>query len=192
MDFSWLLPTGALPRFSLRLTNQQADNCQRPAAPQRPAIGTSAQQLAEGFHHVTDPNQATELLLPHKQQWGGFLVMNRTFYQLTPALCVAWAEEGKVYHHKASGSVLVLGARFLADQALHIACMVGDHARCLAFAEQSARLHGVPKLQCMFPPGFTALQDALLQRGYQLEPSDFIVMEGAVENAAAAVQETQS
>lgn len=130
-----------------------------------------------GFTLVTDADRACELLLPCKQAWNGFLVMNRTFYELTPALCRKWAEEGKVYHEAATGSVIVLGARFQADLGLHIACLEGDLQRCLAFAAIAAQSCAAPKLFCLFPPSIEEIEQALLQSGCKLDSSDYIVME---------------
>ena len=130
-----------------------------------------------GFIQVTDPVRATELLMLFEEQWTGFLVMNRTFYALSPALCTAWASEGKVYYDANSDSVIVLGARFQADLALNIACLGGDVEKCLAFAEQQARELAVPRVQCMFPPTAAVIEQAMLSHGYQVELSDCIVME---------------
>ncbi len=157
-------------------------------------MGSSVQRSPEevnlGFQQISDPGQASGLLMPLRQHWGRFLVMNRTFYELTPTLCTSWAEEGKVYYQPSSGSVLVLGARFLADQSLHIACMAGEYGNCLAFAAQQAKRRGALKLMCMFSPQAIGLQDALLHCDYQLDPTDYIVMEGTTENASSLVQET--
>jgi hypothetical protein len=125
---------------------------------------------------VTDPNQAARLLMSLRESSAGFVIMNRTFYALTEQLCAAWADEGKIYHDAETGSVLALGARFQADIALHIACMAGDLDRCLMFAEQQARLLGVPKLQSMLPPGHH-FESKLPQQGFQADASDCIVME---------------
>lgn len=132
---------------------------------------------AGGFLPVTDPSRAKELLLPFALEWTGFLVMNRTFYAVTPALGAAWAAEGKVYHDPATDSVLVLGARFQADLALHISCMRGDLTKCLAFAREKARELSVLKLQCLFPAQSTNIEESLVARGYELDPGDYIVME---------------
>ena len=54
---------------------------------------TQMKQGSSGtFRRVTDPERATELLMPHCEAWGGYLVMNRTFYTLTQPLCAHLAE----------------------------------------------------------------------------------------------------
>lgn len=137
----------------------------------------NGETLPTGFKQITDAVDATNLLLSLKQQWNGFLVMNRTFYALTPELCAAWTAEGKIYHEPTGNSLLALGARFQADRALQVACLSGDLQRCLAFAAQRARQYSVPKLQCLFPPQATELEQTLVQHKYQLDSSDYIVME---------------
>lgn len=129
------------------------------------------------FEQVTEIAHAQDLVLPLRAEWTGFMVMNRTFNAVSPALCTSWVNEGKVFYDETSQSVLALGARFQADQALHIACLCGDFVKCLAFAEQAARELLVPKLICLFPPQATALERALLQYGFRIDPSDYIVME---------------
>lgn len=129
------------------------------------------------FEAITDVEKAQALLLSLGQQWDGFMAMNRTFYAVTPALCVAWTKAGQIYHDSESGSLLVLGARFQAERALHIACMSGDLDKCLTFAEQKACELAVPKLICLFPPAATAIRQALLQHGFQPDSANYIVME---------------
>lgn len=132
------------------------------------------------FIHVTDPERASALVMPHKERWTGFMVMNRTFCAITPATCAAMAREGMVYEHLGSGSVIVLGARFMHKQALHIALIAGDEEACLGFARHKAVELSVAKLQCMFPPTVQEIQATLLASGFQLEESDCIVMEACL------------
>lgn len=129
------------------------------------------------FQPVTDPDRATELLMPLKDLWGGFVVMNRTFYELTPALCAAWTREGKVFEDPSSGSFVAAGARFMPNQALYVAAFGGDERTCLAFAEDLARERGVAKVQCMFPPNASHIQETLTGEGFTLDESDYIVMQ---------------
>lgn len=141
----------------------------------------------ESFRAVTDPIRAVELLMPQKDRWGGFVVMNRTFYRLTPALCEAWAREGKVFEEPSSGSLVALGARFMPKQALHLAAFSGDEGLCLEFATNLARVRGTGRVQCMFPPTATDIQDVLARHGFEQDHSDYLVME--VTRAEAARKE---
>lgn len=129
------------------------------------------------FINVTDPAEATRMLMSFKDRTEGFVIMNRTFYALSPALCAAWAEEGKVYADPSTGSLIVLGARFMPEQALHIALYGGDTEACLNFAISRAIDLGVEKLQCMFPPSSIDVQKALTSRGFSQDSYDCIVME---------------
>lgn len=133
--------------------------------------------LKYSFQQVNDCVRAQELIMPLNGVWTGFMVMNRTFYAFSPSLCTSWANEDKVYYDEASQSMLVLGARFQAEQSLHIACLSGNIAKCLAFAEHKAHQLAVPKLVCLFPSQATALAAALLQYGFQPDAADYIVME---------------
>ncbi len=129
------------------------------------------------FEMVRSPQRATELLMPHHQLWTGFVVMNRTFYPLTPDLCVTWAAEGKVYEDQIDGTVIALGARFMPEQALHIAFAHGDMEHWLTFARQRAMELGVRRIQCMYPPSHEAMETFLLGKGFRLDDYDCIVME---------------
>ncbi len=129
------------------------------------------------FERLTEPAEATARLMAHAESWQHFLVMNRTFYRLTPALCAALAAAGQVYSEPASASVIALGARFMPEQVLHIGLWGGDTARCLRFALQQADIRGVPRVSCLFPTAALAIQAPLLAQDFALEASPFIVME---------------
>lgn len=132
---------------------------------------------APAFTPVTDPERTAHLLMPHAARWTGFVVMNRTFYALTPILCADFARAGRVFEERASGSVIVLGARFMPEQALHIGLYAGDTQACLDFAAHLGIERGAGRLSCLFPPAAVDIQAALTERGFRLESSDFIVME---------------
>jgi len=145
-----------------------------------PCRAEKARTPNNGFQPVTDPEKATTLLMPYREKWTGFLVMNRTFYAITPALCAELAHNGQIYQEPTSGSVIAMGARFMPEQALHIGVWGGDVAACLKFAMQEGIERGTGRLSCFFPPSAQNLQRTLLQHGFQLESSDLIVMEGQV------------
>ena len=165
---------GLAERFGFRLTATYR-GAWAPCQPGATRAPTGA------FRRVADPEKATALLMPFRERWTGFLVMNRTFYSLTPALCADLAEKGMVYEDPASGSVITLGARFMPEQALHIGVFGGDAEACLGFAMQKSSGLGVGRLSCLFPPSAADVQDSLTRYGFQLEPSDFIVMEVHIE-----------
>jgi GNAT superfamily N-acetyltransferase len=130
-----------------------------------------------GFRLVSDPERATALLMPFRKKWTGFLVMNRTFFSLTPALCRHLAEKEMVYEDPASGSVVTVGARFLPERALNIGVFGGDVNQCLGFALEQGVERGAARLICDFPPSAVDVQEALVEKGFILTESDFIVME---------------
>jgi GNAT superfamily N-acetyltransferase len=130
-----------------------------------------------GFRLVSDPERATSLLMPFKEKWTGFLVMNRTFFSITPTLCRHLAEKEMVYEDPASGSVVTVGARFLPERALNIGVFGGDMDQCLGFALEQGVERGAARLICDFPPSAVDIQEALVEKGFSLTESDFIVME---------------
>jgi RimJ/RimL family protein N-acetyltransferase len=65
------------------------------------------------FRQVNDSKEATKLLTDQSERWGGFLVINRTFYKLNPAIYKYLTEQGMVYKETATGSTITLGSRFM-------------------------------------------------------------------------------
>ena len=130
-----------------------------------------------GFRLVSDPDRATALLIPFREKWTGFLVMNRTFFSITPALCQVLAKKEMVYKDPASGSVVTVGVRFLPDRALNIGIFGGDVDQSLGFALEQGVERGAARLNCDFPPSAVDVQEALIENGFSLTESDFIVME---------------
>ncbi len=128
------------------------------------------------FETIRDPDLAATLLMPLRDRWGGHFVMNRTFYEATPSLCRAWAEEGKVFYHRASKSVIALGARFMAKEAVHVAAFCGDSRLCLDFAKTFAAKKQTQKVVCLFPPNAEGTKQVLTENGFQLAQSNLIVM----------------
>lgn len=141
------------------------------------ALSEPSRQTASQFHQVTDPDQAADLLLATTADWNGFLVMNRTFYRLTSALCTALAQRGQVYVEPDTGSVVAVGARFMPEAAFHVGHFAGDAQASLAFARQLGSNARSKRLSCLFPVAQTAIQQCLIDYGFQLEPAQFIVME---------------
>lgn len=137
---------------------------------------------ATEFQLVTDSARATDLILAHRAQWHDFLVMNRTFYKLTPELCAALTEAGQVYIEAESSSIIVMGARFMPEQALHIGLFGGDSNRCLHFAQQQAMTRGIPQLSCLYPTPADNLGTQLTGAGFTKEASTFVVMEYTTTN----------
>ncbi len=128
------------------------------------------------FLPVTDPVAAESLIMPLAKAWNGFLVMNRTFYRITPALCADFARKGFVYVNEAAGSVAVLGARFQPELAIHIGLLAGDWQACLRFAKQLCAERRAKRLNWMFPTELEQAKTYALTSGFALEKSECIVM----------------
>lgn len=142
-----------------------------------PREASSTPAAPTDFRSVTDAATATAQVMAHAPEWNHFLVMNRTFYTLSPALCAHLSQRGQIYTEAASGTIAVLGARFMPQQALHVGIFAGDVDRCLSLAAQKAAETGAPKVSCLFPTSALDTQQKLIQRGFQLESSAFVVME---------------
>ncbi len=131
----------------------------------------------DGFLPITDAARGAELLSAERQAHQGFVIMNRTFYEVTPALGAVWAKEGKLFEEPQTGSLLAVGARFMPEASLHIAVMSGDKASGLCFARWLAGTRRVPKIQFMIPATDAATEAILSDQGFVPDSYDCIVME---------------
>ena len=107
----------------------------------------------------------------------GYLVMNRTFYRFNGATCRGLAQNGRVWRHEASGTVVVAGARFQSDKGLHIALLEGDRSCGLAFAQLLARQRGAGRLVCNFALENPELEAFVRQNGFTVAGGDLMTME---------------
>ncbi|MEM8862375.1 MAG: GNAT family N-acetyltransferase [Chloroflexota bacterium] len=128
------------------------------------------------FELVSDEKQATDLLMPLGEMWNNFMVMNRTFYKITPELCQYLVQHGRVYADQASDSVIAFGARFMPDVSQHIGMYGGDSAACLNFAKAKGKAVGAQSLSCLFPVKATQIRDDVQSAGFKEFPAGFIVM----------------
>ena len=122
------------------------------------------------------PSQAVAQLLPLAKTWDGHIVMNRTFYPANAAVFAGMAREAKVYSQPETGSICIIGHRFLEERGLHLALLAGDIGACIRLAKQETLKRGLPQVTIMFPPYMTNLQEELVATGFKLEASDCIVM----------------
>ena len=128
-----------------------------------------------GFVPVPDYKEATDLLMALEGDWMGWLVMNRTFYRLSPTLCEDMAKRGMVYREQNTDSVITLGARFMPEQTVHIGVWGGDPDACLRFAIWKAAERGVPQLSCYHESATTKIGKELARNGFKIDASDYIV-----------------
>ncbi len=133
------------------------------------------------FRRVVDQGRATELLMRHSAAWGGWQVMNRTYYKLSPMLCAHLAERGMVYRDPDTESVIAMGARFMPRHGLHVGLFAGDAEACLGFAMQTAVEREIERLHCLFPSHNPGVEESLTGFGFRLEPADFMVLEVHLE-----------
>ena len=135
------------------------------------------QASSNAFRLVTNPDKAASLLMPLKEKWRDFHVMNRTFLKFTPAFFTDLAKKSMIYQDPVTRSVITLGARFQPKQMLHIGLFEGDTEACLKFAMQEGLKRRVGGLNCDFPASAVEVQRTLTGYGFRLTASDFIVME---------------
>lgn len=124
-----------------------------------------------------NPMRASELILPMRDEYNNYMTFNRTFFHINDFNARCFAAEGKVFEDAKDGNIIVCGARFQHNAALHIAMMGGDYDRCIDFAVNYARAIGVPKISCTFALENEKLESVLQARNFQREPSDLITKE---------------
>jgi GNAT superfamily N-acetyltransferase len=134
-------------------------------------------ELDTDFQEIKDPEVATELLMSLSEKWGCWMVMNRTYYRWSPELCRWLTEKRMVYMDEGTRSVIVMGARFMEDQQLHIGLFDGDQNKCLEFAHVRGFTNEINTIHCLYPENKSIIENALLDYGLKREPSPFIVME---------------
>ena len=127
------------------------------------------------FKNITDVKEATKLLHPLGEKWGNWMVMNRTYYQWSPALCKWLTENGMVYRDD-NGNVVVMGARFMKEFQLHLGLFDGDSKVCLDFVKATASKNKV-SLHCLLPSHLDKIESILVKYGFDKESAPFIVKE---------------
>lgn len=161
-----VVSSGLAERYGLTLQGTFKGN----TLPARPGAGARG-----GFVPVPDAKEAIRLLMPLEDEWADWLVMNRTFYRLSPALCEDMAKRGMVYTDPKTKSVVTLGARFMPEQALHIGVWGGDADACIDFAKWKATERGIPQLSCFYEVTRPKIGEALARHGFKVDSSDYIV-----------------
>ncbi len=133
-------------------------------------------EVKHGFEIASNVSEATDLLMPLGEKWGGWVVLNRTYYKWSPEIC-NWLTENVMVYRDPDGNVVVMGARFMKEFQLHIGLFDGDAETCLGFVKSEAAARGVKSLHCLYPDHLTGVEEALTGNGFEMEPSPFIVME---------------
>ncbi len=133
--------------------------------------------VEHSFKNVTDVDEAIELLTPLAEKWGNWMVLNRTFYRWNPKT-IEWVTKNGFVYKDDDGNVVVAGARFMADIQLHIGLFDGDAKKCLDFAKAKAAETGL-SLHSLYPDYCTEIEKALVDYGFEMEASPYIVKERA-------------
>lgn len=117
-----------------------------------------------GFRY-TDWKKAEEVFLPLKDDFGGFISINRTMYNINTTNIRALADDGFFYCDD-EGNCICLGSRFQHGNKLFIGMAGGDYRKGLEFAENLAMAKNVSNLTCTFASRNTELEEALKQYGF--------------------------
>lgn len=132
---------------------------------------------SKGFETITSPDDAWRLIERDSELWGGYGIMNRTFLRLSKELVSFWTSKSFISRHIGSDSIIIMGARFMPEKAVHIAYMSGDIGLLTKYAISKSKYLGVDRLQCMYPEGQSYISEKLSEFGFIVEPYSCIVME---------------
>jgi ribosomal protein S18 acetylase RimI-like enzyme len=161
-----VVSAGLAERYGLTLQGTFKGNTQ----PVKPGDGKQG-----GFKQVTDAKKAAKLVMPLKDTWADWLVLNRTFYRFSPEIIGWMAGKGMVYEDAEAKSVIVAGARFMPHQTVHIACWGGDADACIAFAKWKAAENKVPTVSCFHEITKPEIGKTLAKNGFAVDKGDYIV-----------------
>lgn len=135
-----------------------------------------SEEVAKDFRLLSE-EEAVEKMAVMAEAWEGHMVMNRTFYPMNDGLYRGLARDKKVYYDDKGDNLVVLGARFMPESALHIGLYRGDAKKIFEFVKFEAVRRHVPKVTIMFPPNAHKTQEEVLSAGFVLEAGDCIVCE---------------
>lgn len=127
------------------------------------------------FHRLSG-DEAVGMLMPLKEQYGGFFDINSTFYEINEETLRGFAAMGWVYGDN-KGNAIVAGSRFQPGKCLYIAAMKGDKRLAISYALNMMVLSGQEKIQAFFPVGDQEQIDFLKKHGFVENPSDLVIYE---------------
>ena len=118
-----------------------------------------------GSFSYADWKKSEEVFMPLKEEFGGFVSINRTMYNINTANIRALSDEGFFYGDD-EGNCICLGSRFQHGNKLFIGMAGGDYRKDLEFAENLAKAKNIPALTCTFASVNTELEEALKRYGF--------------------------
>ncbi|MEA4919472.1 MAG: GNAT family N-acetyltransferase [Clostridiaceae bacterium] len=130
---------------------------------------------SRGFKQELCQHCVKSAISPYAEGYHGYFCQNRTFYGLNDSLYKALAAEKMAF--RKGDSCVVIGARFLKDQGLHLGLMGGDLDECVSFAVSKLKESGLPKLVCMIPSEREDLREALEKYGFVFPEGQIIMLE---------------
>ena len=137
---------------------------------------TNTHEFREYFYNVTegreshdfryaDWREAEQLVLPLKDEYAGFLSVNRTMYRINEVNVRALADQGHFY--QCDGTVIGVGSRFQHGNKLFISVMKGDYEKAIDFAVALAKVRNIPQITCTFSSVNEELEMALKDYGFE-------------------------
>ena len=111
-----------------------------------------------------DWRRAEELVLPLKDEYDGFMSVNRTMYRINSDNVRALADQG--FFYESEGTVIGIGSRFQHGNKLFILLIKGDYEKAIDFAVSVARSRNVPNITCTFSYVNEELEQALKDNGF--------------------------
>lgn len=128
-----------------------------------------------GFKPVTCPEKAAELAKEAVKNYGGYMCMNRTWWEMGDLLWKDLCEKGTLYEK--DGTLIHIGARMQLDKGLNIGFVCGDIKAAAAFAKDMLVKTGLPRLVAMVPVENPETIAALEAEGFVFPETTIIMLE---------------
>ena len=117
-----------------------------------------------GFRYV-DWQRASELALPKAEEYGRYLSVNRTWYNITEENIRMMADKGWFFENE-EGSFVCVGTRFQHGSKLFVLMLGGNYRDGLDFAVNLAAARNIPTVTCTFTAVNEKLEESLKEYGF--------------------------
>ena len=118
-----------------------------------------------GSFHYVDWEKATQLALPLREEYGGFISGNRTWYGINEPNIRMLADQAFFFEDD-QGNFVCTGTRFQHGNKLFVLMLGGDYRKSLDFAVNLAAARNVPEVTCTFCAVNKKLEEALKEYGF--------------------------
>ena len=117
-------------------------------------------------YYYADWRRAEELALPLKEEYGGFVSVNRTWYGINREN-VRWMADQNFFYEDGQGNFVCAGTRFQHGAKLFVLMLGGEYKKGLDFAVNLARARNIPTVTCTFTVCNEKLEKALQEYGFE-------------------------